>query len=269
MKKMLSFLVFALGCGAVASPLPAVSPYPLCAEPGKQGPEEKAFLGVVVESLEEFTRLHLGMEAGKGFGIREVSPESPAAKAGLKPGDVLVKLEQQVLFSATPLPATMSLFQPGQKIRVTFLRKGQEQNAEITLAGRIVDARPEGPRQPRPRFEIPFGMRSGEDRIEQMMRRLHRLEQDFGEGLLPPAMPAKPGQQMLIITEDADGRIELRGDKGDWHLKAHKPGGVLLFDGPWNRDEDKAKAPAELRQRADRLMKESALTTPDAGDHVL
>jgi membrane-associated protease RseP (regulator of RpoE activity) len=60
-------------------------------------------MGVTGASLDETLRSHLAVPAGQGVVIVEVSADSPAAKAGLKPRDVLVKLGDAPLTSVDAL----------------------------------------------------------------------------------------------------------------------------------------------------------------------
>ncbi|WP_018658203.1 trypsin-like peptidase domain-containing protein [Actinomadura flavalba] len=66
-------------------------------------------------------------------GQKPVTPGGPADKAGLKPGDVITKVDDRPIEDASDLIALIRSKAPGAKIKVTFQRGGQEQTVEVTL----------------------------------------------------------------------------------------------------------------------------------------
>ena len=62
-----------------------------------------------------------------------VMPDSGAEKAGLKPGDTIVRLEDHPVKQREDFAAVLASKAAGDKIRVTFLRDGKEQTVEVTL----------------------------------------------------------------------------------------------------------------------------------------
>ena len=68
-----------------------------------------------------------------------VVPNSPAAKAGIREGDIIVSVEGQAIDSEHPLDAVLSQFAPGQTVGVTILRDGKQQELSVTLGTRPAD----------------------------------------------------------------------------------------------------------------------------------
>ncbi|HEX7259408.1 MAG TPA: trypsin-like peptidase domain-containing protein [Candidatus Saccharimonadia bacterium] len=62
-----------------------------------------------------------------------VVPNSPAAKAGLKDGDIITKIGNQAIDEKHSLSSLIAEHAPGEKVPVTFLRDGKTQTAEVTL----------------------------------------------------------------------------------------------------------------------------------------
>lgn len=68
-------------------------------------------------------RLGVGVRSG-GALIVEVSPDGPAAAAGLEPGDMIVKFEGQEIDSAEALWQAIQNCQPGEEVEITYIRDG-------------------------------------------------------------------------------------------------------------------------------------------------
>ncbi|PHQ50882.1 protease [Streptomyces cinnamoneus] len=72
-------------------------------------------------------------------GSPAVTPGGPADKAGLKSGDVIVKLDDTKIDSGPTLISEIWTHQPGDKVTVTFIRDGKQSTTEITLGERRGD----------------------------------------------------------------------------------------------------------------------------------
>jgi hypothetical protein len=74
-----------------------------------------------------------GTEA-KGYAIQGVSPESPADKAGVKGGDVLIKLGEHQVTGLDDFDLALRSFSPGEAVEMVVLRDGKEVILTVTLA---------------------------------------------------------------------------------------------------------------------------------------
>lgn len=72
-------------------------------------------------------------------GTPAVTPGGPADKAGLKPGDVITKLDDTKIDSGPTLISEIWSHQPGDKVTVTYTRDGKQSTTEITLGERKGD----------------------------------------------------------------------------------------------------------------------------------
>ncbi len=73
-------------------------------------------------------------------GAEAVEPGGPADKAGLKPGDVITKLDDRVIDSGPTLIGEIWTHQPGDTVELTYTRDGKTQTAEVTLGEREGDS---------------------------------------------------------------------------------------------------------------------------------
>ena len=68
--------------------------------------------------------------------ITSVTPNAPAAKAGLRAGDVITKLGGTTVSTPDELRAAINERKPGDRVSVTYRRTGQTHTAQLTLASR-------------------------------------------------------------------------------------------------------------------------------------
>ncbi|MFF7447695.1 MULTISPECIES: trypsin-like peptidase domain-containing protein [unclassified Streptomyces] len=104
----------------------------------KTGKPVYAKIGASV-SLEESTGGAKITEQGAS-GSDAVEAGGPAAKAGLKPGDVITKLDDRVIDSGPTLIGEIWTHQPGDKVQITYERDGKTNTVELTLASREGDS---------------------------------------------------------------------------------------------------------------------------------
>ena len=76
----------------------------------------------------------MGMKSDKGAIVAEAMPGTPAAEAGIKAGDVITKLNGQVVADASDLTRRVGSLKPSDKVELTYIRDGAEKTAQITLA---------------------------------------------------------------------------------------------------------------------------------------
>ncbi|MFI8089013.1 S1C family serine protease [Streptomyces sp. NPDC086080] len=90
-------------------------------------------------SLEDTTGGAKITEQGAG-GSDPVDPGGPADKAGLRPGDVITKLDDRVIDSGPTLIGEIWTHKPGDKVTITYERGGKERTTELTLGSRVGDS---------------------------------------------------------------------------------------------------------------------------------
>ncbi|MFE6495357.1 S1C family serine protease [Streptomyces sp. NPDC057748] len=68
-----------------------------------------------------------------GVALVSVTKDGAADKAGLRPGDVITRIDDQPVTTITTLSEALASDKPGQKVTVTYLRDGSEKTAKVTL----------------------------------------------------------------------------------------------------------------------------------------
>ncbi|GAA3257990.1 S1C family serine protease [Streptomyces labedae] len=104
----------------------------------KNGKPVYAKIGASV-SLEATTNGAKITEQGVG-GTEPVDPGGPADEAGLKPGDVITKLDDRVIDSGPTLIGEIWTHKPGDEVTITYERGGKERTTELTLGSRVGDS---------------------------------------------------------------------------------------------------------------------------------
>jgi hypothetical protein len=74
--------------------------------------------------------------SGKGFRLSGVAEGSPAEAAGLKEGDVIIKINSTAIAGLQDFSDVLKTLKPGDKVSITFLRNGKEAAAEAEVRGR-------------------------------------------------------------------------------------------------------------------------------------
>jgi serine protease Do len=102
------------------------------------GRVERGFLGVAPQDLTEDLTSQFGAE--KGALISQVTEDSPAARAGLKAGDVITKVNAVEIRDARNLLLTISQIAPNTEVTIEYLRDGKIQTTKTKLSRRDEEA---------------------------------------------------------------------------------------------------------------------------------
>ena len=98
-----------------------------------KGSVSRGWLGVHVQDVTRELAESFGMERPRGALVAQVLPNSPAAKAGFQPGDIVVEFNGQPIELSSELPPLVGNVKVGEKFPVKIIREGKpiEINVEI------------------------------------------------------------------------------------------------------------------------------------------
>jgi serine protease Do len=99
----------------------------------EKGRVVRGWLGVNIQVVTEDMAKSLGMQEPKGALIADVTKDSPAEKAGLKPGDVVVSADGRAIEDHSALSRYIASKAPGSTVRLQILRDGSQTTSSITL----------------------------------------------------------------------------------------------------------------------------------------
>jgi len=101
-----------------------------------EGYVSRGWLGVYISDIEPAMANALGLEAYSGVLIDDVMEDTPAEKAGLKPGDVITEVNGEPVKNKIELSNKVAMIKPGTKARFELLREGKKMTFNIKLAER-------------------------------------------------------------------------------------------------------------------------------------
>lgn len=102
----------------------------------KYGNVQRGYLGIVLEDLDSRKADELGVKVSEGVYVRDFSAGSAGAAAGIKKGDVVVKVDGMTTHTIPQLQQSIGLHRPGDKVNITVNRNGNEKDFNVTLRNR-------------------------------------------------------------------------------------------------------------------------------------
>lgn len=100
----------------------------------KTGKVVRGYLGVAIQDLTPELAQSFGLKASKGALVSDVTSESPAERAGLKQGDVIVEYQGNPVEDPGALQRAVTRTPVGTKATLKVIRDGREQEIEVTIA---------------------------------------------------------------------------------------------------------------------------------------
>lgn len=97
-----------------------------------------AFLGVQPAEVTPELAQQFQLEVSSGALVQSVVPNSAAAKAGLRAGDVIVELGGTPVRSVEDLLAALRRHKPGDRVPVKVSRNGKTITIDVTLSGSAI-----------------------------------------------------------------------------------------------------------------------------------
>lgn len=98
------------------------------------GSVTRGFLGVGIQDISPDIAASLGMPEPSGAMVTLPTPDSPAASAGIKSGDVIIAVDDEAIDDALDLSRTISRKDPGTSVKITVWRNGESMDFDISLA---------------------------------------------------------------------------------------------------------------------------------------
>jgi serine protease Do len=183
------------GSVGIAFAIPAETVKSVVGQLKDQGKVTRGWIGVQIQPVTADIADSLGLKQAKGALVAEPQEGSPAAKAGIKSGDVIVSLNGEPVPDARTLARRISGMPPGTAVKIGVFRNGHEEMLSMVLG--------ELPK------ERQASLDTNKDR-DQQGTDIPRL----GLSLAPAADVSGAGNQGVVVTQvDPDGAAAARGFK--------------------------------------------------------
>lgn len=258
-------LVLSLLCGLLGfSLVPCAEVSPTVEKEVVQPESQNGWLGVGVVRLDPLFAKGANLPKGVGLQVMEIAPDSPAQKVDMKDGDILHKLDDQILINEDQFRQLIRM-KPNAEVTLQIVRTGTVLNLKITLGQRAEMPRMRAPStlltpgQDDPMNDMlrqmrdPNGLfgRDHQELIEEMLRRM----QDNGGGLAPQ-IHRQQSVQSIQRSSDGTYTVEITEKDGTKTLKVTDDQEKVLYNG----SSDDAKAIEALPEGARKLV--DSMTKP-------
>ena len=249
------------------------------------GPKEPVtFLGVETSEVPRVLSEQMGLPRGFGVVVDYVVPNGPAAAAGLQASDIIRMLNDQQIVDPSQLGKLVRSFAEGTSVELTVLRKGKEVKVSVKLGKKDVPVGhgPFGFEQEwnfddldKMKFDFKApdmsavreavarakdqAMRA-RDEAQRAVRGLRIVTTDDG---LTKSTRIDLGKATITFSDD-QGELKMESVEGRKMLTAKDAQGKVLFNGPIDTEEERAKIPANVRQRFEKLERQELPKVPAA-----
>jgi serine protease Do len=97
------------------------------------GHASHGWLGVLIQPVTQNLAESFGLDSPRGALVANVEPGSPAAKAGVKTGDIILNYDGKKLDTSAALPPLVGATNVGKEVKLKVLRKGRERTLDVTI----------------------------------------------------------------------------------------------------------------------------------------
>jgi serine protease DegQ len=121
------------GAVSIGFAIPAATAVDVVGDLLRTGRASHAYLGVGADQVTREVAAQLGLDRAAGVLVLEVADGSPAAQAGLRPGDVIIRIGDQPVDTVEDFFGELRQRRPGDRVQLTIARDGREQQVTVTL----------------------------------------------------------------------------------------------------------------------------------------
>ena len=97
------------------------------------GKVSRGWLGVMIQSVDRELANSFGLDKPTGALVAEVLKDSPAAEAGLEPGDVIIRFNGEDIEESSKLPQVVGLLAPGAEAEAELVRNGKPMTLTVSV----------------------------------------------------------------------------------------------------------------------------------------
>ncbi len=106
------------------------------------GDVKRGFLGISYPSQDNESYVkRAGVKDGSGVYALAIPADGAAAKAGIKKGDVITKINNRPVTTGLEMSGQIASYKPGEKVNLTYVREGKEYTTTVTLGGELLNVK--------------------------------------------------------------------------------------------------------------------------------
>ncbi|HEX3885084.1 MAG TPA: Do family serine endopeptidase [Stellaceae bacterium] len=113
--------------------IPASVARPIIDQLKAKGKVERGWIGARIQPVTDELAESIGLDKGRGAMIAAIDPNSPAAQAKLRPGDVILNYDGKPIERSRQLPRLVADTPPDKTIKVTIWRDGKGSDADLKV----------------------------------------------------------------------------------------------------------------------------------------
>ena len=160
------------------------------------GSVTRGWLGIQLQEVTTEIAAAMELKSPNGVLVNSVIDGEPAAKAGLRDGDIIVEIGNEAVDTPNELSRRVASFAPGDKVRVKVLREGKEKTVNVTLGARddssTVATNGEAPSNDNDSLSSDVGVRVSE--LNDSLRQQFRIPNDVDGVVVTGVRPDSPAQ---------------------------------------------------------------------------
>lgn len=118
----------------IAFAIPAPTVQQIVTQLKEKGSVARGFLGVNIQSLTKDIAASLSLDKAEGAIVANVEDSSPAAKAGILAGDVVLSVNRNEVKDARDLSRTIAFMNPGETAKISVWRKGDVHELVVRIS---------------------------------------------------------------------------------------------------------------------------------------
>ena len=185
----------------------------------KDGKVVRGWLGVVIQPVDEDIASSLGLKEPRGAIVAQVSEDSPAEKAGLQAGDVIIAVDGTKMEDARDVSRTVADLEPDQKVKIDVWRDGKEVTERVTI-GTFPDELAMGPgstpeQSPKAASSEVLGMALGEGSDGVTIESVKPNSEAAAKGIRPGNVILRVNGKQISSPQDVIDEVEAA--KGNDH----------------------------------------------------
>jgi serine protease Do len=172
--------------------IPAATAKGIIAELKKEGEIARGYLGVNIQPITEEIAASMDLESTKGALVSQVLPDSPASKAGLEAGDIVLEVDGESVDDPRHMTQMVGAIKPGDRTKFRIIRSGKIKTIRAKIEKREEDGIPSQEESTEPAAaELGLALAP----LDEDMRRRAGIDSDIEGVVITAVAPFSPAAE--------------------------------------------------------------------------